>query len=187
MPSLCDLWLPVLLSGAAVFVVSSIVHMATKLHRNDWQPLPDEEAVRAALRSARVQPGQYAFPRCGSMKDMQSPEMIAKYEQGPNGWLTVLPAGIPRIGRSLLLWFLYSLLVGVIVAYVASMSLSKGEEWTAVFRLTSTVALAGYAIGVLNDTIWKAQRWGVTLRFVFDGVLYALATGAIFASLWPAP
>lgn len=186
MPELLDLWLPILLSGVGVFIVSSIIHMATPMHKGDYARLPKEDAVLDALRSLGVKPGQYAFPHAASMKDMGSPEMIQKYERGPLGWLNVLPTGVPNIGKSLIFWFLYSLLVGVITAYVASLAVPKGADGSLVFRLTSTVALAGYAIGVLNDSIWKGMPLRVTLRFVFDGLLYALTTGALFCWLWPA-
>ena len=33
---------------------------------------------------------------------------------------------------------------------------------------------------------WKGVSWGITFKFVIDGLLYGLATGAVFAWLWPA-
>ena len=38
----------------------------------------------------------------------------------------------------------------------------------------------------VNDSIWKGVSWCVTSKFMFDGVVYALVTGATFAWLWPA-
>ena len=53
------------------------------------------------------------------------------------------------------------------------------------FRLTGTVAMLAYALSALPESIWRGQNWGVTLKFVFDGVVYALVTGATFGWLWP--
>jgi hypothetical protein len=139
------------------------------------------------LRLHGAAPGLYMFPFPSSMKEMGSPEMLERYRRGPVGFLTVLPSGPPRIGRSLLQWFGFSVLVGLFVAYAAHLALRKDAGPDAVFRLTATVALAGYAFGVVSEGIWKGLRWGTVAKFVVDGVLYALATAAVFVWLWPAP
>jgi hypothetical protein len=46
-----SLWLPILLSSVLVFIVSAIVHMVLKYHNKDYTRLPNEDAVRAAIRS----------------------------------------------------------------------------------------------------------------------------------------
>ncbi len=35
------------------------------------------------------------------------------------------------------------------------------------------------------DSVWKGQKWGITMKFVFNGVLYGLTTAATFARLRP--
>ena len=42
--------LPILLSAVIVFVASSIMHMVLTYHRGDYQRLPEEDKVLAALR-----------------------------------------------------------------------------------------------------------------------------------------
>jgi len=54
-----------------------------------------------------------------------------------------------------------------------------------VFRVVGTAAILGHAVGSLQDSIWKGVRWGVTAKFVFDGVVYGLVTAGTFAWLWP--
>ena len=114
-----------------------------------------------------------------------TPEMVEKYKRGPVGYLTVIPNGMPQIGKSLLQWFIYSLLVGVFVGYAASVSLAPGTPYLTVFRVTGTIAILAYGLSALPDSIWKGQRWGITGKFVFDGVLYGLVTAGSFAWLWP--
>ena len=185
MEFLTDLWLPILLSAVFVFVVSSILHMVIPIHRSDYRELPGEQKVLAEMRSQSVPPGEYVFPCPGSMKDMGSPEMLAKYNQGPVGFLTVLPSGPPAMGKSLVIWFLYSVLIGVFVAYVADLGLSRGAAYLAVFRMTGTVAVLAYGVTYIPNSIWKGGRWSTTLKFLFDGLVYGLVTGGTFGWLWP--
>lgn len=185
MAFLSELWLAIVVAAAAVFVASSVIHMLLPLHRGEKQRLPDEDRVRAALRAAGVKPGAYMIPCPASIQDMATPEMEARFREGPVGHLTVLPDGPLRIGRSLLHWFLYSLLVGLFTAYLARLALPGEASFLSVFRVAGTIAVLGYAVGDLQDSIWKGRPWGTTLRYVLDGLIYGLATGAAFAALWP--
>lgn len=186
MTPLTDLLLAVAVSAVAVFVVSSVLHMVLPLHRGDMRKLPDEDRVLEAMRSLGVVPGDYVFPAPASMKDMGTPEMIAKYELGPVGTMTVVPNGPLAMGRALAQWFLYSLLISLFVGYAASIVLAPGADGTLVFRLTSTVAILGYAFASVSSSIWKGVAWSTTAKFAFDGVLYGLATAAVLTWMWPA-
>jgi hypothetical protein len=184
MEFLTQLWLPILASAAAVFVVSSILHMVLPIHRGDYGKIPGEDAALDALRD--VPPGQYMFPCPSSMKDMASPEMVAKYERGPVGTLVVVPSRVPPIGKSLLIWFGLSVVISIFTAYLAWHALPPGAEFMSVLRIAGTIGVLGYAFANMNDSIWKGVRWGVTAKFVFDGLVYGVATGLVFAAFWPA-
>ena len=185
MAMLADLWMPILVSAVFVFLVSSVVHMLLPIHKGDLQPLPDEDAVLAAMRRTEIAPGEYMLPGAKTKKEMCSPEMRAKCEQGPVGTLIVRPRGVPSIGLALAQWFAFSLLISVFVAYVASLSLVPGEEYMRVFRLTGTVAVLGYAFSTWPESIWKGVPWSTSAKFTFDGVLYGLTTAGVFGWLWP--
>lgn len=186
MTTLAALWLPILLAAVFVFFASSALHMVLPIHKGDYRKLPDEGSALAALRSAQVPPGQYMFPCPTSMKDMGSPEMLAKYQQGPVGTLIVRPTGVPQIGPALGQWFVFCLVVSVFVAYIAGLGIAPGRDGAHVFRVTGAIALLGYAFSSVTDSIWKGVLWSTTAKFVFDGAIYALVTGATFAWLWPA-
>jgi hypothetical protein len=185
MEFLAALWMPILVSAVAVFVVSSIVHMALPIHKGDHRTLPDEEGILEAMRKAGVGRGTYMFPGCTSMKQMAEPETVARFQRGPVGFLTVVPNGPHAIGRSLLQWFLLSCGISVLTAYVAFHALPAGAAAGAVLRIAGSVAIAGYALGAIQDSIWKGVPWRITLKFAADGVLYGLATAAVFAWTWP--
>lgn len=184
MEFLTALWLPILLSAVFVFIVSSILHMVLPLHKNDWSGLENEEEVLAAMREHGVKPGLYMFPRPASMKDASSPEHAAKCKLGPVGFMTIMPSGLPSMGKALLQWFGLSLLISVFVAYLTDFALTADAHYTDVFRVAGTVAFLGYGIGAISESIWKGQRWGVTAKFLFDGLVYALVTAGTFGWLW---
>jgi hypothetical protein len=185
MVPLLDLWLPILLSAVFVFVASSLIHMALGYHKSDCGKLPNEEALLGALRVQGLPPGQYVFPRANSMKEMSSPEMRKKLEQGPVGYMNILPNGPFQIGKSLAQWFALSLVISACTAYVAGLGHGPGTDTLLVFRVTAAVALVGYAFSTVDNSIWKGVPWSNTVKFFIDGVVYALCTGAAFAWLWP--
>ncbi len=185
MISIPALWLPIVVSAVVVFLVSAVLHMVLKYHRSDYHGLPDEAAGLEALRKQSLRPGAYVLPYCASSKDMKSPEMLAKYNQGPVAILTVLPSGPPAMGKSLSLWFVYCLLVGLFTAYLAGRSVAAGAEYLSVFRFVGTLAFVGYGLGNFVDSVWKGQTWSVTAKMIFDGLLYALLTAGVFGWLWP--
>ena len=89
------------------------------------------------------------------------------------------------MGKMLTQWFIYSLIVGVFSAYIGVQSLAAGAEYLSVMQIFACSAFAAYAMGLIQNSIWYARDWSVTLKFLFDGLVYALLTGGIFAWLWP--
>lgn len=183
---IADLWLPIILSAVAVFIVSSILHMVIPIHKNDVKKLDNEDAVLDAMRSAGVKPGAYMFPGCHDMKEMGTEEFKAKLEKGPVGWLTVMPAGGFNMGKSLTQWFIFLLIVSFFTAYVASHSLAAGAGYLHAFQITGATAFMAYALGQAHESIWKGVSWGVTAKFMIDGLIYALVTAGFFGWMWPA-
>src|SRR5580765_6659114 len=103
MTDLSALWLPILLSAVIVFAVSSVIHMFTPWHNGDYPKIPNEDRVMDALRPLNIPPGDYMFPRPANMKEMGSPEFVAKRSKGPAMVVTVLPNGPVTMGRELTL------------------------------------------------------------------------------------
>jgi hypothetical protein len=116
------------------------------------------------------------------MKDMGNDEMIEKYQQGPVGFVTILPSGMPAIGRSLMQWFVFTLVVSAFVAYVVSFAMAAEADYMRVFRLAGTVAFMAYGLADVTNSIWKGQSWWVTFKFGIDGLIYALVTAGVFGA-----
>ena len=185
MEFLAVLWLPILVSAIAVFVVSSLFHMVIPIHKNDMHGMSNEEAVLEAMRAGNLTPGEYMFPFCADMKDMGTDEFKARLARGPVAFMTVLPNGSLKFGASLVQWFVYSLLIGFLVAYIGHLTVADGSGFTRAFRVLGTIAVLPYAVSYIQDFIWKGKSLNVVLKFMFEGVVYGLVTGAIFAWFWP--
>ncbi len=99
--------------------------------------------------------------------------------------LTVMPNGPFNMGRNLALWFLYSLVVGLFAAYVASRALAAGTDYLRVFQLTGATAFIGYSAALWQMSIWYRRSWTITLKSTVDGLIYALLTAGTFGWLWP--
>jgi hypothetical protein len=184
MVSLGALWLPIVLSAVIVFVASSIMHAVLKYHQSDCHQIPDEDKFLASQRSANLKPGFYVFPYC-QPKDMKSPASIEKYKQGPVGFMTVMASGPPAMPKFLIQWFVYCLLIGFFVAYLAAHTLPFGADYLVVFRIVGTAGFLAYGLGHLSDGIWKGQPWSMTIKEVLDGLVYGLLTAGTFGWLWP--
>ena len=185
MVSIFALWLPILLSAAAVFILSSIIHMVLKYHNSDFKALPSEEAVLDDLRKHNITPGEYHFPHAKDMKEMGSTEFIEKMKKGPVALMTVLENAPPKMGGQLFLWFVFSIIVGIFAAYIAGHALPAGSHYLEVFRFAGTTAFVGYGLALLQNSIWYKKGWASTFKSLFDSLIYALFTGGIFGWLWP--
>ena len=174
-------WLPILVSAVVVFIASAAVWMAFKWHNRDYRATADEEAVRSALRGNA--PGWYLLPYCMDQADWKKPEVRQKFEEGPLAYITVVPSGMPRMGGKLAGSFVYNLVVGVLVAYVLSLSVTPGAEYLEVFRVACTVAFIAYGIAYIQDSIWFGRPWAVTARNLLDALIYGLLTGGVFGWL----
>ncbi len=185
MVPLTSLWLPVVLSAVIVFLASFLFHMVLTYHRSDLRKVPKEEEVMASLRPFNLPPGDYGMPLAPTPAAMKDPGFIAKMKAGPILLMTVLPPGPPSMTQSLILWFLYCVVVSVFAGYIGGRALGPGAEYLDVFRFVGTSAFMGYGLGLLQNSIWYKRNWMTTLKGVADGLVYGLLTAGTFGWLWP--
>lgn len=182
---LLALWLPILVAAVFVFLASSVLHMLVPFHRSDWSGLDNEDAVLEAMGAAAPAPGEYMFPYCVDMKEMVSEEMTAKYAKGPVGTLTIRPNGTPSMGQPLSQWFLMCIGVSILCGLLGSMVLAPGASFGTVMKFMGVASFGMYGMSSVTNSIWKGVPWTTTCKFLFDGAVYGLATGAGFGWLWP--
>jgi hypothetical protein len=183
MALLALLWLPIVVSALLVFFASAAFHMLVPFRQREWQRLPDEGAVQAALRQAP--PGLYGFPLTADPKERGKPEALARWTEGPSGWLSVVPRGPIAMGRNLGLSLLLNLLVSAAVAYVALQALGAGVRYGAVFRLVGTVGFLAYAVGAPYEAIWFWRPWRSSAMTALEALAYGLVMAGTFGWLWP--
>ena len=179
-----SLWLPVLLSAVYVFIASSLVHMVLKYHASDFSKVPDEDEVMEALSAFNIPPGEYYMPHITDMKDREKPEVKAKMEKGPVGFLAVT-GNEDYMGKALGMWFVYCLLVGLFTAYLTGRAVGPGAGFMEVFRFSGATAFGAYFLALIQNSIWYKRAWSTTLKNTFDGLVYACFTAGVFGWLWP--
>ena len=185
MPSLAELWMPILLAAVLVFVASSLIHMVFKWHNPDYRKLGNEDEVRTALRASNPAPGQYMIPYCIGAEGMKDPAMQKKWEEGPIGFLMLRPAGMPSMGASLGQWFALALLVSLASGYLASRTVPEGASFLAVCRVVGVTTFLAYACGGPINAIWAAKPWVSAAKEVLDAFIYGLVSACAFGWLWP--
>jgi hypothetical protein len=180
-----DLLLPAVISAVLVFIASSLIHMVIKWHAAEYGTFPNEDEVRAAIGRSRPKPGKYVMPFCKDGKEMASPQMQQKYEEGPNVVMFVRENGVVKLGPFLGKWFAYSLVVSLLAAYLARATVAPGAEYLQVFQVVGAAAWLAYAWAIPSDSIWMGKPWSSTFVYMIDGLIYAALTAGAFAWLWP--
>ena len=182
MVSLLELWLPILLSAIAVFILSNILWMALPFwHQRDYGRLPNEKPILDALATAKS--GQYVVPWM-EWKTL-TPEQRAEAQKGPQAFMMVRNPSTFSFLRTLGLYFDYTLVIAIFVAYLTGRTRGPGTESLEVFRVAATVGFLAYGFRGVADSIWYGKPWKVTFKEMIDGLIYGCAMGAVFAWLWP--
>ena len=186
MNALVALWLPILLSAVVVFIISSLVHMVIKWHSSDYKTLGNEDAIRAAIRAGNNAPGRYVTPYCKDMKDMGSDTMKQKYAEGPVGHITLLPPGAPAMGKYLGMWFVWSLVIAAVAAYLASKLIRFDHSHAQrAAKVVGAVTFIAHGFGTITESIWVGRPWGQSVKYLIDAALYAVGSALVFCWLWP--
>ncbi len=185
MVPLSELWAPILLASVLVFVASSLIWTVLPFHRQDYRKLPDEPALADALRRQGALAGEYVFPCPSDPRERKDPAFLKRMEEGPVGFLTLAKPGDVGMGKKLVTWFLYVVVVSIFVAYLAAHTLPGGTEYLQVFRVVGTAAILAYSGAAIPAGIWYSRPWGNVFRSVIDGVVYGLLTAGTFGWLWP--
>ena len=137
-----------------------------------------------ALRPFNLAPGDYVAPLPDSMAHMSSPEFKAKQARGPSFASDDTREHVDRAEPRQVVSCTPSS-SALFAAYVASLTLPAGAPYMTVFRVTSTVTFAAYALALWQSWIWYSRGLGYTVRTTIDGLVYALLTGGAFGWLWP--
>jgi hypothetical protein len=203
MDFLAHLWLPILVSGVAVWFASFIAWMAIGHHKKDRDAIPGggEQEFMSTITRMNIPPGNYGFPDfCQHDKLPRKEKMDALkllYDRHPQGLLRVWAP--TNMGRNMLLTFLFYLLTSTAVAFLGWTALphaappadsagahADGISLTCkVFQTLTTAAILAYGFASFPGDLWFQKKRRAMLMDALDGVVFGLITGAVFAWLWP--
>lgn len=184
MEFLVDLWMPILVGTVVLWFLSFLAWAILPHHFGDHRKLDDEDGLMQFVREAKIPPGNYLFPYCGSAKEQGDKEYAARYTDGPRGVLNVY--AMPNMGANMAFTIVYFFVTVLTIGYITHVACPPGEAestFMKVFRIAGTIGVLNYASsGILNRIWFKARIWTGLL----DGVVYGVILGLIFGSMWPA-
>lgn len=184
MVTLSSLWLPIILSAVAVFIVGFIMNMVLPHHRNDFSAVENEDGLQDALRSHNLTKGQYFVPYANTSKAASDPAYVEKADKGPVAIIHVLDNGTGPRPQQFAAYFAQLLLIGTFVAYTASIALGPNVEYLRVFQITGATAVIAHIGALIGNSVWWGFSWSSTFKHMFDGVVYGLVTAGVFGWLW---
>lgn len=179
-----ELWLPILIVSVATFFLSFLFWAILPHHKKDVAFCPSQEQILAFVRDSGIEPGRYMFPNCADSKDWRDPEVVETFNTGPWGIIDIWTSK-PSMGRNMLLTVSYFFIVSIFVAYLTRLANPLGASFVDVFQVATTAAFLAHVLGGSPEGIWFGKRARFFLTDAFDGILYSLATGLIFAAMWP--
>ncbi len=137
------------------------------------------------MRPQGVKAGQYMAPHYVDPKALEDADFRGKVEQGPMVFMTVMPPGVPAMGKPLVLSLLFNLVVSVVVGYIVTQGAGPGTEYLDVFQVASTSGWMAYGFGMIPMAIWFGVPWNSIVKGLIDALVYGLLMGGVFGWLWP--
>lgn len=175
-----DLWLPIVASGIATHVLSTLAWTVLPHHKPEWRHLPQEDQLHSLLTDKTVPPGQYIFPYAGDYQKVNTDEYRRKQE-ACSGMLIIWPTPT-NMGKAIGLTLITFLIIAFVIGYLASLALPRGAEFQKVLQFVTTAGLLAHVSAKFPFVFWFRRKIAMD---VIDGVVFALATGLTFAALWP--
>jgi len=138
-----------LLGGLAMFVWSSVAHVALPLGQTGIKEIPNEPAVLSAMHTALGEtPGMYAFPGLGQADMKQYAQKLAA---NPSGILIYHPPGAQALtAGQLVTEFLTELIESLLVVFLLAQT-----------QLSSFGARVGFVViaGVVAALVTNVSYW----------------------------
>ncbi len=184
MELLIPLWLPILLSAGAVWIVSAIAWMALPHHKQDFIGLPDEDGFMDYIRRSGIKPGNYVFPDFRGREAMKSEKTQKALKEGPVGHLSVWQTPVTMGGKMVATFIVY-LVVSTLIAYLTRVALPGAAPFAKVFQVAATAGILAYCFSFIPNDVWFGSYKRTIVATFIDGIVYGLITGAIFAWRWP--
>lgn len=172
------------LAGLAMYVWSSIAHIALPLGAVGLQQIPNEQAVLTSMSGNLNQSGLYFFPFMSPGTTMQ--QQVEKLKTTPSGLLMYRPAGAPGMTMGMLGT---ELLTEIIVSILAVWLLSK----TRIASFGGRVAFVS-VVGLTAAIMTNVQYWNwygfplsYTASSIFTQLVGFIVAGLVAAKMLKTP
>lgn len=175
-----DLWLPILLSGLATHILSTLAWTALPHHKPEWTRLPAEDDLHNLLTKHQTGPGQFIFPFASGSQEMKSDAFQQK--AGKCSGMLILWPSPTNMGKAIALTLTTFLVIAFVIGYLASIGLNSESTFMRVFQFVTTAGLLAHVAAKFPFVFWFRRKIAMD---VLDGVVYAVVTGLIFAYFWP--
>ncbi len=181
-----------ILGGIAMFIWTSIAHMALPLGEAGVSEIPNEQAVVSAIQNnLGEKSGLYIFPGTGlgpeaskQQKKEAMSHLAERYAAGPSGVLVYHPPGRPfTIGRWLAIEFATELVEAILVVFLLSQT-----------RIASFAGRVGFVTvaGILAAIATNISYWNwygfpcvYTASYMFVQIIGFLCVGIVAAFVLP--
>ncbi len=127
--ALRSLWLPIIVSGIALFFASLAAWMLLPHHKPEWKGLPNEDAFLQALRSARIASRPVHVPvlvQAGRLEKRR----VQTPSRGRADRHTHRLEKPPNMGVNMLCTVLFFTIANFVIAYLAGMALPPGDRFS---------------------------------------------------------
>jgi hypothetical protein len=171
-----------ILGGIAMFIWTSIAHVATPLGSVGLSTMPGEDQVIAALHANLGDKGAlYFFPGVSSPTDAKAmAAQTAKMQSGPSGLLAYNPPTTGAMtGRQLGVEFGIEVVEALLTAAVISVATGFWPRW----RLAIGIGLIAAVTTNVSYWNWYGFSGAFTLAAAFVEVLKYMIAGAVAAAV----
>lgn len=179
-----------LLGGIAMFIWSSIAHMALPLGEAGIKEIPNEQPVLSAMQAGLGQAsGLYLFPGMGVGPDASRQQRNAAMQQygqklaaNPSGLLIYHPPGAPaltpgQLATEFLTEFAEALLVAILLSQIRATSFGSR------IGLAVVIALVGAITTNIPYWNWYGFPLSYTLPYACTQVIGYIIAGVVAASI----
>ncbi len=165
------------LGAVAMFIWSSIAHMALPLGEAGVQQIDKEDALLTTPQSTLSSHGLYMFPKMGTDQAQNEKKIAA----GPSGLLIYFPTRDFVFGKSLAIEFVTQLLQALIAVYLLSLtSIATFGGRLGFFALVGLLAAIATNISYWN---WYGFPVTYTCAYMFTGWVGYICAGLVAAAM----
>jgi hypothetical protein len=171
-----------LLGAIAMFVWTSVAHMATPLASMGLSQIPNENAVMSAMQSSLGNSqGLYFYPWMDTKEPNARSKMVQAQKVHPHGLLIYSPPGVnagTNMGPMLIKEFAKQFVQALIAAWIASLIVGGfTARWLAVTGMFVSSAIA------VNVSYWNWYHFPLdfTLAAIIMEVVSGIVAGAAIA------